>query len=123
MTEASALLTAIGRGLACRCPNCGKAPLFQGFLKIRSRCPACDFDLVKADTGDGPAVFVMLGVGSICCFGMLFTELAFDPPIWLELAIWLPLTVLLSVGTLRPLKSLLVSLQFHNRASEARYDG
>lgn len=122
MTEASSLPTAIGRGLACRCPNCGKGPLFQGLLKIQPRCEACGFDLAKADTGDGPAVFVILGVGTVSCFGLLFTELAFSLPIWLELAIWLPITAMLCVGGLRPLKSLLVSLQVHNRASEARYE-
>ena len=47
-------------GLACRCPNCGEGPLFEGFLRITPRCEACAADLRSADTGDGPAVFVIL---------------------------------------------------------------
>lgn len=68
-------------------------------------------------------MFVTLGAGTVSCFGLLFTELAFNLPIWLELAIWLPITAVLCLGALRPLKSLLVSLQVHNKASEARYEG
>ncbi len=107
-------------GLACRCPNCGKGGLFEGFLKVRPVCPACGFDLAKADSGDGPAVFITLIVGAICCAGALFTEVAFKPPIWVHLIVWLPLTLGLSLGLLRPFKGVMVAMQFHNHASEAR---
>ena len=54
-------------GLACRCPNCGEGPLFDGFLTVSKRCEACGFDLSAADSGDGPAVFIILIVGAIVC--------------------------------------------------------
>ena len=47
-------------GVTCRCPNCGEGPLFQGFLTVAPQCEACGFDLRKADSGDGPAVFIIL---------------------------------------------------------------
>jgi uncharacterized protein (DUF983 family) len=106
-------------GLACRCPNCGKGPLFEGFLKVRPRCPACGFDLAAADTGDGPAVFVILIAGVVVVFAALFVEIAYRPPIWLHLAIWLPAAVLVCLALLRPFKGVLVALQFHNRAGQA----
>lgn len=109
-------------GLACRCPNCGEGPLFKGFLRIADRCEACGFDLKKADTGDGPAVFVILIGGFIACFGLLFTYVAFRPPIWLELAVWIPAAALICLVLLRPFKGVLVALQFHNKASEAGRD-
>jgi len=34
--------------------------------------------------------------------------------------IFLPLTVAVCLGLLRPLKSLMVALQFHNKAAEGR---
>ena len=58
-------------GLACRCPNCGEGPLFAGFLKVSPRCEACGLDLAKADSGDGPAVFVILIAGFVVAFGAL----------------------------------------------------
>ena len=33
--------------------------MFDGFLKVPPACEACGLDLAKADTGDGPAVFVI----------------------------------------------------------------
>ena len=109
-------------GLRCRCPNCGEAPLFLGFLTVCPRCEACGQDLSNADSGDGPVVFILLIVGAIGCFGLLFTEFTFHPPIWVELVIFLPLIAVLTLGALRPFKAILIALQFRNRASEARND-
>lgn len=109
-------------GIRCRCPSCGQGALFRGFLKVYERCSACGADLSRAEAGDGPVVFVLLIVGAIGCFGLIFTEFTFHPPVWLELLIWLPLTAVLALAALRPLKATLVALQVHNRASEARAD-
>jgi len=109
-------------GLRGRCPNCGQGPLFQGFLKVAPVCPRCGFDLAKADSGDGPAVFVILIAGFLVAFAALFTEIAWRPPIWLHLVLWLPLTVAVCLGLLRPLKGALIAAQFMNRASEAGRD-
>lgn len=109
-------------GLRCRCPNCGQAPLFDGYLRVRQRCDGCGEDLSTADSGDGPVVFILLIVGAIGCFGLLFVEFSFHPPIWLQLLIWLPLVGLMALGALRPFKATMIALQFHHHASEARND-
>jgi len=106
-------------GLACRCPNCGRGRLFEGFLRVAERCEACGFDLRAADSGDGPAVFIILIVGFVACFGMLFTEIAYRPPIWVELSVWPLVGAVLCLALLRPAKGLMLAMQFHNRASEA----
>lgn len=109
-------------GLAGRCPNCGEGALFRGFLTVADRCDACGFDLARADSGDGPAVFVILIGGFIVAFAALFTEIAYRPPIWVHLVVFLPLTVVVCGGLLRPMKGLLLAAQFANRAAEARHD-
>ena len=109
-------------GIACRCPNCGKGPLFDGYLRVAERCGSCGFDLRAADSGDGPAVFIVLIVGMIVTFSALIVEVAYSPPIWVHLALWLPLTVVLVLALLRPFKGAMLALQFHHRASEARND-
>ncbi len=96
--------------------------MFAGYLKVRAVCERCSADLSRADSGDGPVVFILLIVGAIGCFGMLFAEMRFHPPIWLQLLIWLPGMGLLTLALLRPFKATLIALQFHNRASEARHD-
>lgn len=109
-------------GLAGRCPNCGEGHLFDGFLKVAPKCEACGYDLARADSGDGPAVFVILIAGFIVAFGALFTEFALHPPVWVHLVIWLPATLIISLGLLRPLKGIMLAAQFANKASEARSD-
>jgi uncharacterized protein (DUF983 family) len=105
-------------GAAGRCPGCGEGPLFEGFLKVAPVCEACGLDLKAADSGDGPAVFVMLIGGFLVAFGAVFVEIAFSPPIWLQLLVWLPLTAIVCAGLLRPFKGLMIAAQFANRARE-----
>jgi uncharacterized protein (DUF983 family) len=109
-------------GALGRCPCCGKGPLYSGFLKLTPVC-ACGYPLAKADSGDGPAVFVMMIVGFVIVFSALFTEIAYHPPIWFHLVAWLPLGALLSLALLRPIKGLMIAAQIRNRASEHRRDG
>ncbi len=112
----------IAAGLRGRCPECGEGDLFAGFLEVAPRCESCGADLRKADSGDGPAVFVMFVVGFIVVPLALVLEVALSPPIWLHLLVWLPLAVLLSLLLLRPFKGVLIALQFHHKAEEARLD-
>ena len=107
-------------GLACRCPKCGEGRLFSGFLKVAAKCEACGLDLAAADSGDGPAVFIILIVGVIVCFGALITEITLSPPVWVHLAVWLPLTAILVLARVRPFKGVMLAMQFHHRASEVR---
>ena len=109
-------------GILCRCPNCGEGPLFDGYLKVSPRCEACGYDLRAADSGDGPAVFIILVVGFIACFGILVTEVSLQPPIWVVLITWLPISVILVLVLLRPFKGVMLAMQFRNKASEHRSD-
>jgi uncharacterized protein (DUF983 family) len=114
----------LGVGLNGRCPCCGQGRLFKGFLNLAPRCSACGLDFSFADSADGPAVFVILIVGFIVAGAALLTEIAYSPPIWVHLIVWLPLVLVLCLGMLRPLKGVLVALQYHHRAQEGRlHDG
>lgn len=106
--------------LSAACPHCGEGRLFEGFLKLRTRCSACGLDYDFADAGDGPAVFVMMIIGFIVVGGALIFELRVHPPLWLHLIIWLPLATVLALLVLRPLKALMIALQYRNAAAEGR---
>jgi uncharacterized protein (DUF983 family) len=110
-------------GLAGRCPRCGEGRLFKGFLTLAPRCEVCGLDLAFADTGDGPAVFVTLFAGFIVLGGALWLELAYEPPFWVHFVIFAPLTLIVCLGVLRPLKGLLVALQYSNKAEQGRLEG
>ena len=111
------------KALVGRCPACGEGFLFDGFLKIAPVCEACGFDLASVDTGEGPAVFIILIVGILAGFGMLIMEVALHPPIWLQMLIWLPTALFLCIALLRPLKGAMVASVYLNKAREAtRHD-
>jgi uncharacterized protein (DUF983 family) len=112
----------IARGLAGRCPRCGKGRLFQGFLGLRPHCEACGLDFDFADAGDGPAVFVILIGGAIVVFAALITEAVYQPPYWVHAALWIPLILIVTLAPLRPVKGLLIALQFHHKAAEGRLE-
>lgn len=117
---APARIDPIRAGLLCRCPNCGKGPLFSGFLKVVERCAVCGFDFTRLNTGDGAAVFVMQIAGAPVVFGALFVQIAFNPPIWAMLLVALPLVAGLSLGLMRPGKGVMIALQMRNKAGQAQ---
>ena len=110
----------ISAGLAGRCPRCGDGRLFSGFLTLAPKCDACGLDYSFADSGDGPAVFVTLVGGFIVVGLALWTEVMFEPPMWVHLVIFLPLTLVVCLGLLRPMKGVMVATQYRNRAEQGR---
>lgn len=98
------LLAALGRGLRCRCPVCGLAALFQGYLRVRPVCPHCAAPLGRVRADDAPPYFTILVVGHIVVPGMLLLERAATPPLWVQTALWVPLTLVLALALLRQIK-------------------
>ena len=104
------LWTAILRGLRCQCPACGKGHLFNGFLKVATDCTNCHAPLGLARADDAPPYFTILVTGHIVVPLMFWAERMHSPPTWLMSAIFLPLTLVLAVGLLRPIKGGTVGL-------------
>jgi uncharacterized protein (DUF983 family) len=94
--------------------------MFDGFLKLAPRCANCGLDFGFADSADGPAVFAILIVGFVVAGAALLVEVAYSPPIWLHFLLWMPLVLVLCLGTMRPLKGVLIALQYHHGAEEGR---
>ena len=67
-------------------------------------------------SGDGPAVFIALFGGFVVLGLALWTEIAYQPPMWVHMVIFLPLTVIVCLGLLRPFKGVLIALQYRNKA-------
>lgn len=114
-------LSTLSTGLRCRCPRCGKGPLLRGFLTIREACPECGLDYRFADPADGPAFFVMSGIGIVVMMIFLVIEIAYRPTILFHLLVTLPVLVAGCLATLRPVKGWMVSEQYVHRAEEARW--
>ena len=119
-TQPQTLSQTVLRGLACRCPRCSRSKLYDGFLNLRSRCEACGLDYAFIDTGDGPAIFIMMLAGAIVVAAALIVEVKYQPPFWVHAALWLPLILVTTLLPLRAMKSLLIALQFHHKAAPGR---
>ena len=112
----------IAAGLKGCCPRCGKGRLFSGFLAVAPRCETCGLDFSFADAADGPAIFVMLIIGFVVVGLALWIEVSFGPPLWLHFLLWIPLTLVLCLPSLRLIKGVLITLQYANKAAEGRID-
>lgn len=110
--------TSLQAGLQCRCPRCGEGKLFSGFLRLAKRCDRCGLDLSFADPADGPAFFVMTGVGIVVIAIWGWAVIAWNPPLWVQFATVFPALLVGCLGTLRPVKAWLVAEQYIHKASE-----
>ncbi|NRG19795.1 DUF983 domain-containing protein [Rhizobiales bacterium] len=115
-------LNPLRTGWKGRCPRCGQGKLFKGFITPVERCSNCGLDMRFSDAGDGPAVFIIMIVGFLIVGAALAVEFTLTPPIWVHMIIWLPLTIILAIGLLRPLKGLMIAQQYKHSAREGRID-
>jgi len=120
MTEKQGTVSPVSAGLRGRCPRCGQGKLFKGFLDLQPKCNACGLDYSFADSGDGPAVFIMMIAGFVIVGLALWVEFTWHPPYWVHAVLWIPLVIILPLGLLRPLKGWLVAQQYRHSAKEGR---
>ncbi|GGF31534.1 membrane protein [Youhaiella tibetensis] len=105
-------------GALCRCPRCGEGKLFRGYLKVAPQCSVCGLDLAFADSGDGPAIFIIFVVGFLVMGLALIVDILFHPPVFVHLALWVPITLILCFALLPPFKAIMVALQYRHDAHE-----
>lgn len=108
------------RALHCRCPKCDKGDLFQDrfSLELKPRCNHCGLDYTKNDTADGPAVFLIFVLGTLLVPLALALDAFFTVPLWVHAVLWTIVSLVLTVGTLKPVKSCVFALQLKYRASD-----
>ena len=85
-------------------------------------CTVCGLDFGFADAGDGPAVFVMLIGGFLVLGAALAVEIAYQPPLWVYPLVFVPLSLVVCLGLLRPFKGVLIAAQYINRAEPGQLE-
>ena len=86
--------------------------MFTGYLKVAESCPSCGEELHYHRADDAPPYFTIFTVGHIVVPLVLAVEVAMTPPLWVHAALWLPLTIILALALLPPIKGMLVGLQW-----------
>jgi uncharacterized protein (DUF983 family) len=110
--EKRSVLQAMGRGALGRCPNCGRGKLFRRYIKVAEECPACAEQLHHHRADDAPPYFTIFIAGHLIVPMMLWTETAFQPPLWAHMAIFIPATVAMCLLLLPVVKGAIVGLQW-----------
>ncbi|QEX21348.1 hypothetical protein FRZ61_12730 [Hypericibacter adhaerens] len=87
------LWTALKRGFTRRCPRCGQGSLFKGYLTMADQCSHCGLAFEPYRSDDVPAYFTILIVGHIVVPGLLALEKTVHPEYWVQMAIWMPVTL------------------------------
>ena len=112
-----------GADLFALCPRCGAKGLFAGLTKFADRCAACDLNFAGFNVGDGPAAFVTLIFGGLITALAVISEVKWQPPFWVHVVLWVPLTMVLVIWGLRLGKAALLAAEFRNKAGEGRVKG
>ena len=113
--ETRSVWRAIGNGVLCRCPSCGKGKLYRRYLKIVDTCANCGEDLSHARADDFPPYIAIFIVGHVLVGWMLHSEMSgpVDPMFY----VWtmIPMAIFLPVLMLPSIKGAVVGLQWANR--------
>jgi uncharacterized protein (DUF983 family) len=103
------------------CPRCGARTLFgDAIAQFAEKCGACGLEFRNSNVGDGPAAFLTLIIGALITGLALWLQVALEPPFWVHVVLWVPLTALAVVGGLRAGKAALLAVEFQRRAGEGR---
>lgn len=100
------------------CPDCGSRTLFAGLLRFAGRCPRCGLDFDRFNVGDGPAALLIMLVGAIIVAAAVTLQLSQHPPAWVHALLWVPLSTLLVIGSLRVAKAMLLIIEHRRDAHE-----
>ncbi len=106
------------------CPRCDERTLFDrvmigGGANFAPKCTHCDLDYDSFNVGNGPAAFITFLMGALMVTLALSLELSLHPPFYVHVLLWVPLTIVMTIVSLRVAKGVLITLEYRNKAKEA----
>lgn len=102
------------------CPACGERTLFAGWVRFAKRCSACGHDFTAYNVGDGPASFLILILGALVSAAAIALQLAASPPFWVHIVLWVPLTTVAVIASLRTSKAAMLIHESRAQVREGR---
>lgn len=111
-TEDRKLTPALLKGVARKCPRCGQAPLFSGYLSVNDTCESCGQEFFHHRADDMPPWMTILIVGHIVVPLMLTAATSWDWPDWVHMTLWPMMALVLSLIVLPLAKGFVIALQW-----------
>jgi len=103
-------LETIRRGVLGRCPSCNAAPIFDGYLKVQTKCMNCGAPLGDMPADDAPPYIAMLAVlHFLALFVVLFYKGYYRPGVITD-GVLLILLALLCMVALRMAKGAVIGI-------------
>lgn len=115
MTMSSTLWQDLRQGFRGKCPKCARGKLFCQYLKVADTCNVCGEEFHHHRADDFPAYVVILILGHVIVLAATTLERLYSPPYWVHVALWAPLTLILCLAMLQPVKGAIVALQWRMR--------
>lgn len=112
MEKPRSLMQDLSCGFSCKCPQCGQGKLFGKWLKVADQCNVCGEEFHHHRADDFPAYVVIIILGHVMVGFALELERHFSPPFWWHVVTSLPLTIILGLALLQPVKGAIVALQW-----------
>jgi uncharacterized protein (DUF983 family) len=100
------------RGLRGRCPACGEGKLFASFIRSNETCGHCGEELHHHRADDMPAYLVIFIVGHLVVGAYMGVDMVVTWSPFQHMALWLPMTAILSLLLLQPVKGAVIGLQW-----------
>jgi uncharacterized protein (DUF983 family) len=113
---------AVRRGVAHRCPNCGKGHLFRAYLKQVDACAECreSFRTIRAD--DGPTWLTVLIVGHVVVALALLGERFGQMPMAWSVAFFTSLSFVMCLAVLPRAKGAFIAAIWSMRVPDSGAD-
>lgn len=103
------------RGMAGKCPECGKGALFAGYTRTHNVCASCGLNLDGHRADDAPPYATIMIVGHLTIPVALAAKQLFDPPLAIQFALFMPTILGMTLWFLPAVKGGLIGLQWANR--------
>ena len=100
----------VARGGAGRCPMCGQGKLYDGYLRLVAQCASCAAPLGAVRADDAPPYFTIFVTAHLIIAAVVGADQKTNLPIWAMIAFFLPLTVMIAMLLLRPVKGATVGV-------------
>ncbi|APH57043.1 Zinc-finger protein [Granulibacter bethesdensis] len=102
--SSSYMLQAVWRGMRNTCPGCGETHLRKGYLAIEPRCSVCGTENGAYPADDLPPYITLFIVGHIVIPAFIWSDYRYEPAMWVQFAIWLPVMVIMTLALLPVVK-------------------
>lgn len=109
------VMQSLKRGMKKRCPNCGEGTIFRRYLKPTDNCATCGEALGHIRTDDFAPWLTIIVLGHLLAPLIVEIERNIAPPLWVSMAIWLPLVTVLVLALLPTAKGVVLGLMWSLR--------